>query len=529
MNSTQSEWLGRQTPRLSCLPTSSVSVALGDDAVQLAAWAGLILDPWQEWVLRHALGTRDDGGWAAFEVGLVVGRQNGKNAVLEARELAELFLVAPRFGPRLVIHAAHQFKTALEHFRRIKRRILDTPELLEKVKGPVRRGIPAGIRDSHGEESIELVDGSRLLFAARTSSGGQGRGFTADLLAWDEAMNLPDSVVGSVLPTLSAKTLEIPGVQVWYTGSAVNQQTMPYGVQLARIRERGIAGDDPELFYAEWSIDPDEYQRNPTVIDDPAYWAQANPGQGRRIAVEHIVRERRGAMPFEEFLVERAGIGDWPPTSDEARRVIPSEMWNALADPASRIEKDHAFGLDIDPGQAWATLAAAGQRQDGLWHIGVVEHARGIGWIVEKCKHYLLQHPGAQLVVDPRADLADLLAELEEQGIRPVRVEASDVKDACGGLFRAVVEKQLRYMPPQPELDRAVAGAKTKPLLDAWKWDKRDSNALITPLVACTLALWGARAGAAPHVFSLAEFAAENESVQAPRPEPGSVTFVPLT
>jgi phage terminase large subunit-like protein len=73
------------------------------------------LDPWQEFVLAHALGERADGKWAAFEVGVMVSRQNGKGAILEARELAGLFLL----GERLIIHSAHQFDTSLEAFRRL--------------------------------------------------------------------------------------------------------------------------------------------------------------------------------------------------------------------------------------------------------------------------------------------------------------------------------------------------------------------------------------------------------------------------
>lgn len=484
---------GGQAPRLSSIPEYAQST--GDEAVELARIAGLILDPWQQVVLRHSLGERADGKWAAFQVGLVVPRQNGKDAVLEARELAELFLVSQLAGPRLVLHSAHLFSTSLEHFRRLKARIEDTPDLRRMVKHRGARMI--GIRESHGEESIELQDGSRILFAARTRGGR--RGFSADLLVWNEAMELPDAVVGAVMPTVSARTGPefLPGPQVWYTGSAVNQLTMPHGVQLARVRELGIAGDVPDLAYFEWSA---EDHADPA---DPAVWAQANPGLGVRITAEYVASERR-AMPSIEFATERLGVGDWPPTSDEAARVITAEMWAPLADPSSKILKGHCFALDVDPGQAWATLAAAGQRDDGLWHIGVVEHGRGVQWVAEACKDWLGRFPGSSLVVDPRADLADLVAELDRLGVQVVRMASGDVKDACGGLYRAIVERGVRFMPPQPELDAAVAAARTKPLLDAWKWDRR-SGALITPLVACTNALWGARTQAIPEVHDLNE------------------------
>ena len=60
-------------------------------------------------------GERADGKWAAFETALIVPRQNGKGSILEARELAGLFL----FGEQLILHSAHEFKTAQEAFRRV--------------------------------------------------------------------------------------------------------------------------------------------------------------------------------------------------------------------------------------------------------------------------------------------------------------------------------------------------------------------------------------------------------------------------
>lgn len=99
---------GSQVPRFEVFPPFFTTAA--DDAVDLAAVAGLDLDPWQERVLRGALGEREDGRWTSFRTCLVVPRQNGKNAILEARELAGLFL----FGERVIVHTAHEYKTANE-------------------------------------------------------------------------------------------------------------------------------------------------------------------------------------------------------------------------------------------------------------------------------------------------------------------------------------------------------------------------------------------------------------------------------
>ena len=97
------------------LPDGVVSSS-GAEAVELAASVGLILDPWQCLVLDGMLGERTDGSWAAFESAVICPRQNGKNAILETRELAGLFL----FGEELIIASAHEFKTAQESFRRVR-------------------------------------------------------------------------------------------------------------------------------------------------------------------------------------------------------------------------------------------------------------------------------------------------------------------------------------------------------------------------------------------------------------------------
>ena len=118
---------------------------MGAQAVYLAGMAGLTLDPWQERVLVASLGVRADKKWAAFEVGLVVSRQNGKGSLLEARELAGLFLLEER----LIVHSAHQFDTSLEAFNRLLQLIEGCPALSKRVKRVVR---------SHGEEGITLSD-----------------------------------------------------------------------------------------------------------------------------------------------------------------------------------------------------------------------------------------------------------------------------------------------------------------------------------------------------------------------------------
>lgn len=520
---------GVQQARIASWP--SYASTSGDETIALARMAGIELDEWQQTELRHEMGESADWKcprcthrssepipcpdhpgeqlihpWAAFECCDIDPRQNGKSEKLIVRQLGGLYVVEDR----LQIYSAHLFDTAMEIFLRLAFVIENCDDLRREVK---HRGSKlVGVTRSHGQEGIELRDGRRIRFKART--GGGGRGFSADCLYLDEAMILPETFLGATVPTLSAR----PNPQIWLAGSAPDEEDPAHdGVVLAKRRARALAGGDPSMAYFEHSAKMGEDPRKDdpgtvpaSLLDDPQQWALANPGLGIRITVEYVANERR-AMGDRQFAVERLGIGKYPDISGDGNRVISAAAWAALADPNSRIESGHMFAFDVDPGQAWATLSAAGLRSDGLYHVGVVEHARSIGWLVEASTKWLERYPEARLVVDPRTDLANLLKELSEAGIQTVETSAHDYKDACGGFLQSVTDKHLRYLPPQPELDAAIAGATTQPLLDAWKWSRK-SSAIITPLVSCTLALWGLRTQGAPEVWDLGEMIAAKEA-----------------
>src|SRR2546423_9982628 len=132
--------LGDQRPRLWTAPAAYSSE--GERVAELAGAVDLVLDDWEQWVLEEGLGRGRDGKWAAFEKALIVSRQNGKGAVLEALELAALFL--DDFGVDLILHSAHEFKTASEAFRRVQGRIANHPSFSRRVRqGYLPRGAEA--------------------------------------------------------------------------------------------------------------------------------------------------------------------------------------------------------------------------------------------------------------------------------------------------------------------------------------------------------------------------------------------------
>lgn len=462
---------GEQQPRLSSFPAYAQST--GVEALELAALAGLHLDPWQAFVLERGLGERPDGKWAAPIVGACVPRQNGKGALLEARELAGLFLLPER----LLVHSAHQFDTSLEHFRRLLFLIEDTPDLDRLVKRVSR---------SHGEEGIELKDGSRIRFRTRTKGGG--RGFSADFLGLDEAMVLAESFHAALLPTLSAR----PNPQVWYTGSAVDQWHHEHGVVFARIRERGLAEADGIAWF-EWSVDADDPQSLPDhVFTDPAAWAISNPGLGIRIT-EDVIRRELDALDRRGFAVERLCVGDWPATDGLTDAIISLALWRKLHDPESKLDGRPWLAVDTSPDRSKTCVAAAGRRRDGLAHIEVIEHKAKTGWIVPRLIELWERHEPHEVIIDERGPAAAFTEQLVAAGVKVRLVTASEYTQACGTFFDAVVEMSFRHLGSE-ELASAVRGARTRPLVDAWAWSRSKSDVDITPLVASTLALWQATA-----------------------------------
>ena len=475
------ELLGWQEPTIKSVPPS-VSTS-GPEVVEMATKAGLILDPWQEMILRDAMGERLDGKWSAFESAVIVGRQNGKSAIFEARMLAGLFLL----DEELVIYSAHEFKTAQEIFRRMEQMITGSAKFSRRVKAVSR---------SKGDEGIELTTGQRLRFVARST--GSGRGFSGDCNIWDECQNLGDGPVDALMPTMSAR----PNPQLWYGGSAPDKD-LASCEQIARVRTRALEGG-PSLAYFEWSAELCN-ERCPTDCKehddpgDPEVWAKTNPGLGIRIQRERIEREH-DSMSAKGFARERLSVGNWP-TPDSARWAVISEAaWTRLAELEALPVDPVALAVHVASDRRTAAVVASWQRPDGLLHVEVVRHNPGTGWIVadvlgmvrRNAPRALVLDPGSQtgsLIPDLEAGLADLPGDLEL-----TKTTMRQVTQAVGQFYDAVMptagKPTLRYT-AYAGLTSAVAGADKRTLGDAWAWDRKNATVDLAPLEAATLAAWG--------------------------------------
>lgn len=468
--------LGAQLPRVRVVP-DGVEHPLWAEVVEFVRELGVVLDAWQWDVLRASLlRTADLARWAAFTVAVCAPRQNGKNGILEVRELLGPLVL----GERFLIHTAHLADTSKVGFGRLEDLIDANAWLSAQVKHVWR---------TNGHESIEFVNGAKIRFRTRTRGGG--RGFSGSPVFFDESMFLPEVSMGSILPVISAQ----PDPQVWYMGSAVDQALHEEGVVFARVRDRALAGGDPRLAYFEWSLDvesPDKLE--PEDAARVEAWAATNPALGIRIMPEYVEAEQRELDP-RTFAVERLGVGDWPPTSAKAAAVVDMDRWAALTDVDSVPLDPVSLAFDVAPDRRSASIGAAGVREDGCTHVEVVEHRRGTGWVAERLLELRDAHLPVRIVCDRRSPAASLLQQLETLGVEVETVEASEHASACGLLYDLIEQGRLRHLGTD-ELRRALEGAATRPLGEAWAWSRRSSKTDISPLVACTLAVWGSGAAA---------------------------------
>lgn len=469
---------GSTEPRVSCVPLFHSSA--GRDAIDLAASAGLVLDPWQEWVLEKSLGENPDGSWAATEAAILAPRQNGKGSILEARELAGLAL----FGEQLIIHTAHEFDTAKEHYLRMETLIRES-YLSEYVVG--FKGDPeakfSGMKSGNSAVEIALdipnpLTGKkkkhRLRFKARSKGGG--RGFSGDLIVLDEAYALNSLMMDALLPTMSARD----NPQLWYASSA----GLPDSDVLRELMERGRKGATNDLFYAEWSVDPDDY--DPQSDEQIAL---ANPSMGFHKKWRTTLSDRNRMTP-DGFAREHLGV--WEVLGGES--AIPAKWWAACKDPwpvgssLSRV----ALGVDVTPELSSASISVAGFLESGELVGEVFQQGEGTEWVAPALRAIVEERGRVPIFIESRGAAVSLEDEFREHRVRVTTVPAGGYAQACVAFFKLVKNGAFRHK-GERDLDRAAGFvAKSMKGEALFTWKRQDTSQNIAPFVSLTLAVHGA-------------------------------------
>lgn len=484
------ERVGSQTPRLRSIP--QYSTTLGDEVADFMAEIGKPVFPWQRSILLDSFGRRDDGKWAAYEVCVLVARQNGKGVITEAQELAGLYLLKEQ----QIIHSAHLFDTSQEAFKRLVE-LIENCDWLRQRTNKVNR--------AHGKEGIELTraaGGGRLKFKARTVHGT--RGFSGERIILDEAYALTVAQYQAISPILAT----FPNPQITYTSSPPDDKTgpMPDDAMLPSIRGRGMGGD-PSMVYYEWSP-PESF--DPEDVD---LRYACNPSAGHLIEDEFFARQLRvfkAAGKLHAFATEH--LGNWP--SSHGWTVITETDWEDALDEASTPTDPVVFAIDTTPERSHSAIAVVGARADGDLHGEIVDHRPGTAWVAERVEELVEKWKPWRVVLNPGGAAGSLIPELNARLVPRLLEDLTLMKGRevahAYGLFHQHVSTEVLAAPGRRlkvrerapnALTAAVAGAATRRIEEGTTWDRRGEAEDICPLIALTNALYGFVALPAPEVI----------------------------
>jgi hypothetical protein len=487
---------GSETPRVWTPPLRELTpeTSLGFSVIEFAAEVIHIkLFPWQRWLLIHALELLEDGSFRFRNVVVLVARQNGKSHLSQVLALWFMYV----YGFDLVLGTAQDLDTAEEVWQGAVDLVEETPELNE---------LKQQVFKVNGQKTLKLITGER--YKVKAASRRAGRGLSGDLILLDE---LREHQSWDAWGAITKTTMAREHAQVWALSNAGDAASivLRYLRKMAHAElgdPDGINGnDDPTLLLPdeddELELEDDgtlgifEWSAPPGCgIGDRDGWAQANPSLGYTITERTVAS---AARTDPEWVFRTEVLCQWSDGSLDG--PFPAGSWEAGIDPVSSIPDGDpfVFAVDVSWDRSTSHIAVVGRREDGLLHGEVVASRVGTDWVIPWFEERVgtdgmlgvaLQAKGA-----PVSSLLDGLKAVE--GLTVFGWSGEDIGASCGAFYDLVRAGQenaatgIRHR-PQPILDVAAATAATRPLGDAWAWDRKRSPTDIAPLVAVTCAVW---------------------------------------
>lgn len=430
---------------------------------------GWYFDEWQDDLGRLILAKDAAGLFAASICVMSLPRQVGKTYLVGCIAFA-LCLTQPG---TTVIWTAHRGRTATETFRAMKAKA-KTPELGAFIDQRVKGG---GIRSSNGEQEIEFLNGSRIMFGARES--GFGVGFAnVGMLVLDEVQRATTKTMDDLLPTTNAAANPL----VLCMGTP--PRPTDDGEVFTMFRTEALRGESEDVLYVELGA-----SSRFDLANDAEFWRQlkqVNPAFPHRVNERAILRNKKGLGPDSVY---REVFGLWDELTKQFS-PINGPLWRDGVDVGPSYDtKPDALGVDmshareISVGACWLEDSSA--HVEEVW-AGVDEPA-AVDWIVARAGRRL------SVVIDSQSPAASMIPALKARGVKVHTGSAGDMAKACG-LFVSDVEAGRLTHADQQAVNDAREGARKRAIGTAggWGYDRKDPSVSIHPLVAVTLARLGA-------------------------------------
>ena len=459
---------GSSTPRLSEYARKFVY----PDGIKRTVWPrveakgrelGFGFDWWQQQAGTVILGYGDDGRYVATVggVGMSIPRQVGKTFFI----LAMIVILCILFPGLQVVWTAHHLRTSTKTFttlRGICRR--------KKVAPLVR-----SIRSANGEQQVEFVNGSMIMFGARAQ--GFGRGFDEiDIEVFDEAQILDTKALEDMVAATN-QARHIHGALLLFMGTPPRKSDPSSEFRLRR--SEAWAGEAKDAIWIEIGADPE------SDPNDQSQYPRMNPSFPLRTPLESLQRLRKNLKDPDSW--NREGRGVWDP--ENIGGALAHSRWLALADARAERGTDVVFGLDLT-GDRDVWIAVAWKRDDGADHVMLTNDGRPVAAYsaVAECKR-LTGEWGGTVATSAFGD------ELEREGVPFEPVNGTEFASACGLVNDAITQSSVRHG-NQPALNDGIKAARWRPELTNGQraFVLRDAPE-VGPVAAVARALWGLNNG----------------------------------
>jgi hypothetical protein len=372
------------------------------------------------------------------------------------------------------------------------------------------------IYEGMGNEYIKFTNGSLIRLLSTSTSSGHSKTLHQAVLdeIWHDTDNRRAQALGPAMITIAdAQTL------VCSTAGTAESVVLDKHVELGRAAVEADSGNG--IAYFEFSApdgwdpaDEDSYFGfMPALCPDPPCRCGRAAGGWRHTITLDAIRSERASMEPAEFA---RAYGNIPDRSGQQVSMA-AGGWGDCADPLSRIEGPVALAFAVASDESpWAgawSVAVAGRRADGLGHGELTDlPGQGTSGLVDRLAELAAKWDPCVLVLNPAGAAGAFVKELLERGFAVVppgkdlppgkrRLQLTGAREyaqACGALVQDVSNGRWRHLGQGP-LDKAVVGARTRTLADAWAWSWRGAKADISPVEAVTLARHGhATHGVAP-------------------------------
>lgn len=484
---------GKTEPRLFTPPLRRLTknTSLGFAAIEYAnTILGVELYPWQEWALIHALEIVGDLSkeWR-FRYRVVVymvSRQNGKT--LLSKVIASFFLnvlqVEAVFGTSLSMDKAEEVWEGVIQDQETN------PDLARDIQQVARR---------NGGKKLVLTGGRTYKVGAPTRRAG--RGDANDLVMLDEVREHRDWETWSA--AVASTNAKPNGLVICFSNAGD-----PDSIVLRQLRSQAIERitgtkasdfggniDTDSLGLFEWSA-PEKADTG-----DLKAIAQANPALGYGKLTERAIMANRETFPEAKFRSECL--------CQQVETILPEPFpdgaWVGGQDPESYIREDSElfWGIDMSQDRRWTVLAVCGLREDGNYHVEVVERRLGTEWAVDWVRTRAAKYGEMKLAFQERGAPVSGLAEqiCTIPGVIRMAQGGPDLSAGWNRFYDAVAACAPEdhrggvkvYHLPQPALDtpgrtcqlRNLGGGIMLP-------DRTKSPDDISPLMACAMAYAGA-------------------------------------